>query len=112
MLEDLKCIREKECLLSEYISETQNEYTKQQITWYLREDKGLHHVIPLNTIDISETRKRKAITYFHTDTLYPQGSVTLSIEIWPVPLKPFHSQSTLPTTRKPGSLPQGTESYK
>lgn len=52
MLGDLKCIREKECLLSEYISETQNEYTKQQITWYLREDKGFHHVIPLNTIDI------------------------------------------------------------
>lgn len=88
----------------------QTEYTKQQIAWYLREDKGFHHVIPLNTIDvISQTRKRKAITYFHTDTLYPQASVTLSIEIGPVPVMPFHSQSTLtttthPTTKKPGPL--------
>jgi hypothetical protein len=113
MFEDLKYMKEKE--LSEYISETQNEYTKHQMTWYLRKDKGFHPVIPLNAIDIiSPTRKRKAIISFHTDTLYPRGSVILSRAIGPVPVKPFHSQSTLttithPATKKPGSLLQGTE---
>lgn len=41
----------------------------------------------------AKERKRKALIYFHTDTLYPGDSVTLTKEIGSVPVKHFHTQS-------------------
>lgn len=44
-------------------------------------------------ISSTKERKREALIYFHTDTLYPGESVTLTKEIGSVPVKHFHAQS-------------------
>lgn len=43
-------------------------------------------------IAAAKERKRKALIYFHTDTLYPGDSVTVTKEIGSVPVKCFHTQ--------------------
>lgn len=44
-------------------------------------------------ISSAKERKRKALISFHTDTLYPGDSVTLTKEIGSVPVKRVHTQS-------------------
>lgn len=60
-------------------------------------------------ISTAKERKRKALIYFQTDTLYPGDFVIGTKEIGSVPVKCFHTQSinttiTQPNQRAPGSL--------